>query len=424
MRLLSLSLLGALLAYVFYTVGPFVYRAGTLLGVLRKYPNGAAVKGELIAIPDTVHCEDIHYHAPSGTLFTACEDNVETRFRWFPPLTNFDDPELGSKSRGSIHVVDPKTMRSRRLTCDNFDGPFITHGIDVIPDKESTDGEAVYIFAVNHVPETQPSGEKGPRARSQLEVFHHVVGTSSVKHLRSIWHPLIKTPNDIFAQSPTSIYVTNDHRHRDHGLMRLVEDAYSGAKWSDIIHVQLDSLTAADPTAGVVAEVTLSGIHNPNGLGHGRSDDEILISSCTSGVFHVGQLPADAGGNITIVESVEIDHIADNPSYFEYPYATPGNDRSGFLETGLARAVDLSKTMRDPTAKDPVMVTYLRPVSAGRWEKRVLFEDDGTRLRSGSAAVLVAIDPAEGKGAEGSRQAWLFATGFLSSSMVAVKVDL
>jgi hypothetical protein len=316
-------------------------------------------------------------------------------------------------------------MQSRRLKFDNFDGPFITHGIDVIPDRESTDGEAVYIFAVNHVPETQPSGKKGPHARSQLEVFHHVVGTSSVKRLRSIWHPLIKTPNDIFAESPTSIYVSNDHRHRDHGLMRLVEDGYFGAKWAEIIHVQLDSLTAADDSAaGVVAEVSLSGIHNANGLGHGRTDREILISSCASGVFHVAQLPTEAGGNITLVESVEIDHLADNPSYFADPYATPGNDRSGFLETGLARAVDLAKTMRDSAAKDPVMVTYLRPVAAGGWEKRVLFEDDGTRLRSGSAAVLVAIDPAEGKGVDGSRQAWLFATGFLSSSMVAVKVDL
>jgi hypothetical protein len=109
MRLLSLSLLGALLAYVFYTVGPSVSRAVTLFGVLRKYPpDGAGVRGELIAIPDTVHCEDVHYHAPSGTLFTACEDNAETRFKWFPPLANFDDPELASQSQGSIHVVDPK----------------------------------------------------------------------------------------------------------------------------------------------------------------------------------------------------------------------------------------------------------------------------------------------------------------------------
>jgi len=108
MRLLSLSLLGALLAYAFYIVGPNLYRAVVVLGVLRKYPNGATIQGEVTEIPDTVHCEDLHYHLPSGTLFAACEDNAETRFKWFPPLTNFDAPELASKSRGSIHVIDPK----------------------------------------------------------------------------------------------------------------------------------------------------------------------------------------------------------------------------------------------------------------------------------------------------------------------------
>jgi hypothetical protein len=443
MRLLSLSLLGALLAYLLYTVGPSFHRRLIVLGALRKYPDGATTKSEeVIAIPDTVHCEDIHYYAPSGTLFTACEDNAETRFKWFPPVANFDDPELASRSRGSIHVVDPKvspprrpydttladrqtqTMQSRRLKFENFDGPFVTHGIDVIPDKEWSDGEAVYVLAVNHVPETQPSGKKGPHARSQLEVFHHVLGSSSIRHLRSVWHPLIKTPNDIFAQSPTSIYVTNDHRHRYHGLMRTFEDVYTGAKWSEVVHVQLASLAARDPTSGVTAEVALSGMHNNNGLGHGRSDQEILISSCTSGVLHIGQVPADGNGNITITDSVEIDHIADNPSYFSDRYAAPGDDRSGFLETGLARAVDLSKNQRDPAAKDPVMVTYIRPVSGG-WEKRVLLEDDGTRLRSASAAVLVALDPAADKGSgRGARKAWLIATGFLSKSMIAVKVDL
>jgi hypothetical protein len=108
MRLITFSLLGALLAYVFYAAIPIVHRAAVVFGVLRKYPNVATVNNEVIAIPDTVHCEDLHYHAPSGTLFTACEDNAETRFKWFPPLANFDSPELGSKSQGSLHVIDPK----------------------------------------------------------------------------------------------------------------------------------------------------------------------------------------------------------------------------------------------------------------------------------------------------------------------------
>ena len=444
MKLLSLSLLGALLAYLLYGAWPSVRRTVTVLGALRMYPHGAVVKAGVTAIPDTVHCEDLHYHAPSGTLFTACEDNPETRFKWFPPLANFDDPELASRSRGSIHVVDPKvwvatfsgmsrangtsqTMMSRRLAFENFEGPFITHGIDVIPDAKAPDGEAVYIVAVNHVPETQSSGEKGPHARSQLEVFHHVVGSSSIRHLRSVWHPLIKTPNDVFAESPTSIYVTNDHRHRFHGLMRALEDLYRGATWTEVVHVQLDFLAATEPTAGVAARIALPNIHNSNGLGHGRTDREILISSCTSGVLLIGQLPVDGKGNITVTESVEFDHVVDNPSYFADPFATPGDDHSGFLEAGVSRGIDLSSTQRNPAAKDPVMVTYIKPAAAGGWEKRLLLEDDGTVLRSVSAAVLVAIDPTkagEGRATKGPRQAWLFATGFLSKSMIAFKVDL
>ncbi|GAB1314790.1 hypothetical protein MFIFM68171_05000 [Madurella fahalii] len=425
MRLLSLSLLGALLAYLLYTVAPLFQRTLTTVGALRRYPDGGVTRDEVVAIPDTVHCEDLHYHVPSGILFTACEDNASTRFKWFPPLANFDDPELASKNQGSIHVIDPKTMQSRRLRFENFDGPFITHGIDVIQDNASTEGEAVYIFAVNHVPETQPSGEKGPNARSQLEVFHHIIGSSTIRHVRSIWHPLIRTPNDIFAESPTSLYVTNDHRYPRRGLMRTVEELYFGAKWTGVVHIQLDFLAAVEPTAGLTARVALSGLHNSNGLGHGRSEREILISSCISGVLHIGQLAEN--GNITIAESVEIDSIADNPSYFADPYAvTPIDDRSGFLETGMARAIDIPHTMRDPTAKDPAMVTYLRPAPGG-WEKRILFEDDGTRLRTASAAVLVAVDPVDelNKGdVPGARKALLFVTGFLSKSVIALKVDL
>ena len=59
---------------------------------------------------------------------------------------------------------------------------------------------------------------------------------------------------------------------------------------------------------------------------------------------------------------------------------------------------------------------------ATEWVKRVLFQDDGSRIRSASAAVVVAIDP---KLEEGKKRGWLFVTGFLSESMmIAVKVDL
>ncbi|KAK3686097.1 hypothetical protein B0T22DRAFT_383311 [Podospora appendiculata] len=453
--LLATSFTGALLAYTLYTWGALIHRTLTVFGALRWQLENTHAGQDIVAIADTTHCEDIHYHAPSATLFTACEDNADMRFKWFPPLTNFDRPELAAKGRGSIHVIDPNTLQSRRLVFENFDGPFITHGIDVISDLERPDGEAVYIFAVNHVPNpslpANPGQKDWPKARSQVELFHHVIGAPTVRHIRSVWDPLIRTPNDVVATSPTSFYVTNDHYYAEHGLMRTIEDLYANAEWTDVIHVRLDPAadpsTITDPSAGVAATVALPDIHNGNGLGHGRSVWELLITSCASGVLHVGQIsPNGKGDQITFVDQVEIDSVIDNPSYFSDPFAgKTGEDHSGFVLAGLARAYTLASTHSDPSddARDSVRVWYVKPApgedkvkeptSPVRWEKQVVFADDGTHIRSASAAVLVAIDPAaeeggpvigsvEGKGSR--RKAWLFVTGFVSKNVIAVKVDL
>lgn len=432
MKSLLFSIVTALLAYAYYSVGRDVQRAVTVLGLFRRYPPGGLVKTEqVVAIPDTIHCEDLHHHIPSGYLFTACEDKTATRFKWFPPLANFADPELASESQGSIHVIDPKRLEGRRLKFENFKGPFVTHGIDVIDDDKQPKGRAVYIFAVNHLPD--PTVEEGQetRARSQIEVFHHVIGSPSVKHIRSVWHPLIRTPNDVLASSPTSFYVTNDHYYSGHHFMRTVEDGYHGAKWTDTVHVHLETLTAADATTGVVANVALGGMHNNNGLGRGRTKHEILVSQAASGVMHVAEFSEDkTTGHISILETLEVDSVVDNPSYFSDPFASnPTDDRSGFLLPGISWAIDLAKTSRDPAGKDPVLVYFVKQnkdqeaTSPLRWEKRVIFEDDSSRIRSASAAVLVAIDPAKAS-PKGARQAWLFVTGFLSENMIALKVDL
>ena len=178
-----------------------------------------------------------------------------------------------------------------------------------------------------------------------------------------------------------------------------------------------------DASADVTASVALDRMHNNNGIGHGPTPDDVLITSCTAGVLHVGRLRAN--GSIALSEAVEFDSIVDNPSYFADPYAqSSGVDHSGYLLPGLARAIDIGHTRTDPKATNAVIVWFARLKTKGgrrRWEKRALFEDDGSRIRSASGAVLVAIDPATTGGA---RKAWLFVTGFQSEGMVAVKVDL
>ncbi|KAL2670086.1 hypothetical protein Neosp_014967 [[Neocosmospora] mangrovei] len=399
-----------------------------VLGFFRE-KNSTIVQdpSHLILIDDTIQCEDIHFEEQSGKLFLACEDSYEGRFEWFPPLANFHDPSLAAKSTGSIHVVDPELKQSQRLKFVNFKGPFNTHGIDVIPDQESVEA-AVYIFAVNHPPNLEKCPDAGDlkecdaSAASRIEIFHHVIGSDVATHLRSVQHPLISTPNDILAQSPHSFYVTNDHYYKE-GALRFLEVVYWGARWSTTVFVELDSLTSTNPTGDVKAQVAVSGIHNQNGLGRGRPG-EILIGCAGRGVLEVGKASTEHPA-VQIVSSIKLDSTIDNPSYFVDPYANSTFDASGYVLAGLSRAADLPKATTDPNGADGSMVWYV-PSRQGAAESstmspKLLFEDDGERIRFATAAVMVAIDP---KLEQGQRWAWLFVTGALAKSVLAVKINL
>lgn len=309
-------------------------------------------------------------------------------------------------------------MKSTRLAFENFDGPFITHGIDVIEDPEQAN--AVYIYAVNHLPNPASSeaskSENIPKARSQIELFHHILKSDSVRHVRSIYHPLIKTPNDIFAASPVSFYVTNDHFYRE-GTMRHIEDFWPAAGWSDIIHVQIDNLASKD--APIEASVALTGLRNNNGLGHGRTKKEMAIVSPIGGKLYIASLH-ESDPSISVGTTVSFDTLIDNPTYYTDPYRTEADDASGFVIAGVSQAFKVPANSIDPNATDPSQVWYTRlNPGSGVWEKRLLFEDDGSRIRSASAAVLIPIDPKGGK-----KLAWLFITGFLSESILVVQVEL
>ncbi|EFX02960.1 serum paraoxonase arylesterase family protein [Grosmannia clavigera kw1407] len=441
-------LLSSIFVLLAYFVGQPASHTLTALGFWRQPSRSllADDQTDLIVIADTVNCEDLHYHAASQSLFTACEDTVETRFSWFPPLAIFDDPSVLETTRGSLHVIDPETATSRRLAMHGFTGPFCTHGIDILDDPDRPDGEAVYIYAINHLPnpdfpwngtpaEKDAASAAVPKARSRIEVFHHVIGSSTATHLRSVQHPLIRTPNDIFAASPRSFYVTNDHYYCD-GLLRAVETVVAAARWSDIVRVDMDESAdaAVDPTQGITVSAALERLHNPNGLGHGRTPDEVLVSDCSSGVLNVFRLsPPPSKLPLELESSVRADSVIDNPSYFADPYSSAGSaglppdDRSGYVLPGISHGFNLTHTSHDPAASEGVIVMFAHHASLSLDNSeaieapRLLFQDDGSRIRSASAAVLLAIDP---KLEGGRRRAWLFVTGFQSVSAIAVKVDL
>ncbi|KAJ5726444.1 uncharacterized protein N7483_007801 [Penicillium malachiteum] len=410
--------LGLVAGLVIYW-GPIIWHVVKIGGVLDTPKQTLFGEGEgPIYIEDTIHCEDVHHYLPANLLFTACEDTVETRMDWFPGLGHL---EPHPSARGSIHVVDPQTFTSRRLEFENFEGSFVTHGIDVIEDPKHKG--AVYIFAVNHLPNPEYFNVTEPvegtlKARSQIELFHHVLQSNTVQHIRSIRHPLIRTPNDIVASSPDSFYVTNDHYYID-GFMRIVEILWPQAKWSSIIHVEVTDFKSTDATEGFKATVANQGLWNNNGLGHSRTDTEIVISSPAGGQLYLAE-ENTVNKTLSVHTTISFSTVCDNPSYYIDPYSTEEDDATGFVVGGISQHFTFPKTAKDPNGLDPVQIWYARPQpGTENWEQKLLFEDDGSRLRTASASVLIPIKPVDGK-----KKAWLFATGFMSKSMIAVQVEL
>ena len=87
-----------------------------VLGFTRSQASIQNIHGEeLKVIPNTVQCEDLHHHLPSGLLFAGCQGRSAERFLWFPasPQGNFRDPKAAAASQGGLFVIDPKVRADR-----------------------------------------------------------------------------------------------------------------------------------------------------------------------------------------------------------------------------------------------------------------------------------------------------------------------
>ncbi|KAL6712708.1 hypothetical protein ACLMJK_009730 [Lecanora helva] len=400
------------LAAVLYT--PLKHRV-EVLGISRPLEKIVNIHGDgLEVVPDTLYTEDLHYHQPSGLLFGASEEKPEGRWNWFPPIAKFNTTH--STDHGTIVVINPSTKTTTRLHLHNFPHPFITHGIDI--HTSPTEPSTVLIYAINHLANpayVASNGTLGPAARSQIEIFSHTLGTDSATHLRSIYDPLIRTPNDIYAIDDKNLYVTNDHYYRS-GALRLAEDiGFDATPWSDVVHISLSTLSSSSATDNVLATVALSGIQNPNGLGHAAPrTNTVLINRAAAGIMELAH-PSPSSPNKLQINSTlryQMPCTVDNPSYYTDPYAKiTGRDDSGYVLPGLLRAAKF------PSERDPVVVWFVQRDG----KRRVLFQDDGRGISSVSTAVLVGIDPKENGG---RKQAWLYVMGPVSVNAVRVKVEL
>ncbi|KAI1811950.1 serum paraoxonase/arylesterase family protein [Poronia punctata] len=421
----AVALLSVLGAWLYPPVRHFT----KILGI-RPFENIANVHGsEIVLIPDTIACEDLEYHEPSGLIYTACSDDLGTVSGWMPGAGALEHPD--KPSFGSIKIIDPATKKVQKLSLKDFEGrPFSTHGISLYTPPSKPD--EVYIFAVNHVPNprwTAGSEKTEPKAASQVELFVHTVGSKTARHLRSIAHPLIRTPNDLLALSESEFLVTNDHYYRD-GPMRMVEEVIRGFQsWTDTVRVTI----ADDGTIDAVP--VLNSVATNNGLSWGPDRNQVVIGDALGGHVVFASLPGNKendGSSSSMMEvshRVPVDCLVDNANFFVDPYAgVDGKDYSGYLLPGLENGAEFLAAFGDPTFAQPIsgQVWYL-PAVVGKDKtvdaeklKKLVFRDDGRVIRSVTTSVMVPIDP---KTNGGKREGWLFVTSVIGASTLATKID-
>lgn len=118
---------------------------------------------------------------------------------WTPALTQLN---ASGPDADYLATYDPSTGILARLE-PSFPG-LMVHGMDVV---SSSNPSELFIYAVNHRKPADPKSAPVVGADSTMEIFKTTVGTTSLKHVRTIRDPAIITPNDVVG-NPGKVLLT------------------------------------------------------------------------------------------------------------------------------------------------------------------------------------------------------------------------
>jgi arylesterase / paraoxonase len=228
--------------------------------------------GTCTAITGVVGAEDITIHPRTGVAYlSACD-----RLGLIP----------ANERKGAIYGYDLTAPSARPvdLTPDaTLD--FCPHGISL---HVAADGTSL-LFAINHA-----------GGRQAIEVYE--VAEDRLLHRATLSDPLLVSPNDLVAVTPTQVYVTNDHRYRG-GAMGTVED-YLRRPWANVVLWD-----------GTRFREVADGIQLANGINVGKDGKTLYVASTTGEAVRVydrdpasgalsfrNQIPLGTG-----VDNIEVD---------------------------------------------------------------------------------------------------------------------
>jgi hypothetical protein len=153
-------------------------------------------------------CEDIVIVGDEA--FMACGDGF-ARTLYFPGAGNYDPSQRKSFDEQAFKM-NLKTKKVDKLERIGYNGDSILHGLGEYVFKD--DPSKINLFFVNHI-----------RNTSCVQIYEHKIGTTQMKLLKNVCHPLILCPNDVTPVGPLEFYMTNAQRFKT-GIKRKIENKY------------------------------------------------------------------------------------------------------------------------------------------------------------------------------------------------------
>jgi arylesterase/paraoxonase len=221
-------------------LAPYVYDRYLALSAMLanrpgKFQNLNNFKSHEVKFRDQLrNCEDVLFEEGMGIAFLSCNPG---RDQWNTVMGTFVPPLAKQDGKESAHiwiydystsgVSDSEALRTLTLTDYANAADFQPLGIEF-------DAATSTLYVINH---SRNSG-------NIIEVFQVSVQDAVAKHVQTLTHPLIHTPNSIHSLGDGKLLVTNDH--------------YMGALISPF-------LSQVETFAGIPGgSVVYADIHNPS----------------------------------------------------------------------------------------------------------------------------------------------------------------
>lgn len=187
---------------------------------------------------------------------------------------------LGTEAKGGLFMIDLKANNFDPIPLtETFNQPFAPHGISFFK-KDSI----FIVMAINH------AGQK-----HTIEVFE--LKDKILKHIETLKHPSMISPNDLVIIDENQFYFTNDHKYTK-GFGRVLED-YIGLAISNVVYYDSNEY-----------HEVANGIAYANGINYDRNRELIYIASPRK--FTVKVYSKQQDGSLTFIENIPCGTGVDN----------------------------------------------------------------------------------------------------------------